>query len=151
MTFKHLKIRGMRLLFSFIGLVTLTLNVSAGERKIEAEVLLKSTKDWRGVTLPTYSEGQPEVTVAKITIPAGMALPLHEHPYMTAGVIIQGTIEVLTDSGDTHIARAGDAVIELVNQAHGGANIGDEDAVILVVYAGIEGEPVTVPLSTSKP
>ena len=114
-------------------------------------MLLKSTKDWRGVTLPTYSEGQPEVTVAKITIPAGMALPLHEHPYMTAGVIIQGTIEVLTDSGDTHIARAGDAVIELVNQAHGGANIGDEDAVILVVYAGIEGEPVTVPLSTSKP
>ena len=151
MTFKYLKTRGIRLLFSFIGLVALTFSVSASERKIEAEVLLKSTKDWRGVTLPAYSEGQPEVTVAKITIPAGMALPLHEHPYMTAGVVIQGTIEVLTDSGDTHIARAGDAVIELVNQAHGGANIGDEDAVILVVYAGIEGEPVTVPLSTPKP
>ena len=150
MTFKHLKTRGIQLLFSLIALVALTLNVSASERKIEAEVLLKSTKDWRGVTLPTYSEGQPEVTVAKITIPAGMALPLHEHPYMTAGVVIQGTIEVLTDSGDTHIARAGDAVIELINQAHGGANIGDEDAVILVVYAGIEGEPVTVPLSTPK-
>ena len=151
MTCKHLKTRGIQLLFSFIGLVALTLNVHASERKIEAEVLLKSTKDWRGVTLPPYSEGQPEVTVAKITIPAGMALPLHEHPYMTAGVIIEGTIEVRTDSGDTHIARAGDAVIELVNQAHGGANIGDEDAVILVVYAGVEGEPVTVPLSTLKP
>ena len=84
MTFKHLKTRGIQLLFSFIGLVALTLNVSASERKIEAEVLLKSTKDWRGVTLPTYSEGQPEVTVAKITIPAGMALPLHEHPYTDA-------------------------------------------------------------------
>ena len=67
---------------------------------------------------------------------------------MTAGVVVQGTIEVRTDSGDTHIARAVDAVIELINQAHGGANIGDEDEVILVVYAGIEGEPVTVPLST---
>ena len=50
-----------------------------------------------------------------------------------------------TDSGKTHIARAGDAVVELVNQPHGGANIGDEDAVILVVYAGVEGRPVTVP------
>lgn len=147
MTCKHFKTRGTQLLFSFIGLLALVFDVSASERKIEAEVLLKSTQDWRGVTLPPYSEGQPEVTVAKITIPVGMALPLHEHPYMTAGVLIQGTIEVLTDSGDTHIARAGDAVVELVNQAHGGANIGDEDAVILVVYAGIEGQPVTVPLS----
>ena len=148
MTCKHLKTRGIQLLCSLFGLLALTLNVSANERKIEAEVLLKSTKDWRGTVLPTYSEGQPEVTIAKVTIPAGMALPLHEHPYMTAGVIVQGTIEVRTDSGDTHIARAGDAVIELVNQAHGGANIGDEDAVILVVYAGIEGEPITVPLTT---
>ncbi|REJ66913.1 MAG: cupin domain-containing protein [Proteobacteria bacterium] len=148
MTFIHLKARVAQLLFSLIGILVLAFDASASERKIEAEVLLKSTEDWRGVTLPTYSEGQPEVTVAKITIPAGMALPLHEHPYMTAGVIVQGTIEVRTDSGDTHIARAGDAVIELVNQAHGGANIGDEDAVILVVYAGIEGEPVTVPLTT---
>ncbi len=148
MTFKHLKARGIQLLFSLIGLLALTLDVGASERKIEAEVLLKSTKDWRGVTLPPYSEGQPEVTVAKITIPAGMALPLHEHPYMTAGVVAQGTIEVRTDLGDTHIARAGDAVIELVNQAHGGANIGEEDAVILVVYAGVEGQPITVPLAT---
>lgn len=148
MTLIHLKARVAQLLFSLIGILVLAFDASASERKIEAEVLLKSTEDWRGVTLPPYSEGQPEVTVAKITIPAGMALPLHEHPYMTAGVIVQGTIEVRTDSGDTHIARAGDAVIELVNQAHGGANIGDEDAVILVVYAGIEGEPVTVPLTT---
>ncbi len=115
---------------------------------IEVDVLAKSTVDWRGNALPPYAEGKPEVTVAKVTIPAGQALPLHQHPFMTAGVVVKGTIEVRTDSGDTHIARAGDAVIELINQAHGGANIGDEDAVILVVYAGIEGEPVTVPLST---
>ena len=129
-------------------LVGLSLKVSAQERKIETEVLAKSTADWRGVLLPAYSEGQPEVTVARITIPKGMALPLHEHPFMTAGVVLQGTIEVRTDSGGTHIAQAGDAVVELINQAHGGANIGEEDAVILAVYAGIEGEPVTVPLST---
>ena len=93
-----------------------------------------------------YAEGQPEVTVARVTIPAGMALPLHEHPFMTAGVVLQGIIEVRTDSGKTHIARAGDAVVELVNQPHGGANIGDEDAVIWG-HAGVEGQPVTVPIT----
>lgn len=148
MTCKYFKARWTQLFISFMSVAVLACGASASERQIEAEVLAKSTKDWRGVTLPPYSEGQPEVTIARVTIPAGMALPLHEHPYMTAGVIVQGTIEVRTDSGDTHIARAGDAVIELVNQAHGGANIGDVDAIILVVYAGIEGQPITVPLAS---
>ena len=112
---------------------------------------MKSTQDWGGSTLEHSAEGQPEVTVARATIPAGMALPLHEHLFMTAGVFLQGIIEVRTDTGKTHIARAGDAVVELVNQPHGGANIGDEDAVILVVYAGVEGQPVTVPITQTAP
>ena len=137
---------------SVLALMLLTPNSSlAAERKIETTVLAKSTQDWGGSPLEHYAEGQPEVTVARVTIPAGMALPLHEHPFMTAGVVLQGIIEVRTDSGKTHIARAGDAVVELVNQPHGGANIGDEDAVILVVYAGVEGQPVTVPISQKAP
>ena len=119
-------------------ILALSNSVLAAERKIETTVLAKSTQDWGGAILEQYAEGQPEVTVARVTIPAGMALPLHEHPFMTAGVVLQGIIEVRTDSGKTHIARAGDAVVELVNQPHGGANIGDEDAVILVVYAGLK-------------
>ena len=70
---------------------------------------------------------------------------------MTAGIVLKGIIEVRTDSGKTHSARAGDAVVELVNQPHGGANIGDEDAVILVVYAGVEGRSVTVPVTQTVP
>jgi quercetin dioxygenase-like cupin family protein len=123
----------------------------AAERKIETTVLAKSTQDWGGSMLEQYADGQPEVTVARVRIPAGMALPLHEHPFMTAGVVLQGIIEVRTGSGKTHIARAGDAVVELVNQPHGGANIGDEDAVILVVYAGVEGQLVTLPITQTAP
>ena len=113
---------------------------------IQSEILARSTSDWGGAELPAYASGQPEVTVARVTIPVGQALPLHEHPYMTAGVVLKGVIEVRTDTGKTHVARAGDAVIEMVNQPHGGANIGDEEAVILVVYAGIKDQPITVPL-----
>ena len=56
-----------------------------------------------------------------------------------------------TDGGKTLIARVCDAAVELVNQPHGGANIGDRDAVILVVYAGVEGQPVTVPITQTSP
>ena len=124
--------------------------VAEAEPSIETTILARSSQDWGGTALTAYAMGQPEVTVARITIPAGMALPLHEHPYMTAGIVLEGIIEVRTDVGEKHIARAGDAVIELINQPHGGANIGEEDAIILVVYAGIEGQPVTVPISADQ-
>ena len=125
---------------SVVALMLLLPNSSlAAERKIETTVLAKSTQDWGGSTLEHYAEGQPEVTVVRVTIPAGMALPLHQHPFMTAGVVLQGIIEVRTDSEKTHIARASDAVVELVNQSHGGANIGDEDAVILWCMRGLKG------------
>jgi len=134
---------------SVVVLILATHGVVAAEpveSAIRSEILARSSSDWGGTALPTYGSGQPEVTVARVTIPVGQALPLHEHPYMTAGVVLKGVIEVRTDTGKTHVARAGDAVIEMVNQPHGGANIGDEEAVILVVYAGIKDQPITVPL-----
>ena len=48
-----------------------------------------------------------------------------------------------TPGGETLEVSPGDGVIELVNQPHGGVSVGTEDAVILVVYAGIKGQPVT--------
>jgi len=137
---------------SVLALTLLFPNSSiAAERKLETTVLARSTQDWRGSTRERYAEGQPEVTVARVTIPTDMALSLHEHPFITAVVVLQGVIKVRAESGETHIARAGDAVVELVNQPHGGANIGGEDAVILVVYAGVECEPVTVPATQTAP
>ena len=74
-----------------LSVLALTLLLSqiclAAERKIETTVLAKSTQDRGGSTLKYYAEGEPEVTVARMTIPAGMALPLHEHPFLTAGVV----------------------------------------------------------------
>ncbi|KGE02631.1 hypothetical protein HRUBRA_02769 [Pseudohaliea rubra DSM 19751] len=111
--------------------------------KIGVDVLMKSTAMWNGERLPAYAEGQPQLSVVRVTIPEGMALPLHEHPYATAGVLVQGRLEVRTPSGEQAILNAGDGLIELVNLPHAGANIGEGDAVIVVVYAGIEGQPVT--------
>jgi len=134
---------------SVVVLMLATNGVVAAEpvdSAIRSEILARSSSDWGGTAIPAYASGQPEVTVARVTVPVGRAMPLHERPYMTAGVVLKGVIEVRTETGKTHVARAGDAVIELVNQPHGGANIGDEEAVILVVYAGIKDQPITVPL-----
>ena len=110
---------------------------------ITAEVLIKADASWNGHPLPPYSAGDPEISIVRVTIPAGSSLPLHIHPYATAGVLLQGRLEVRTPGGETLEVHPGDGVIELINQPHAGANTGTEDAVILVVYAGIKGQPVT--------
>ena len=112
--------------------------------EISADVLVKSTTMWNGTTLPPYGVGQPEISVVRITVPPGQALPMHYHPHATAGVLLSGELVVHTAAGETAELSAGDGLIELTNQVHAGANTGDEPAIVLVVYAGIEGEPVTV-------
>ncbi|MDG1064891.1 MAG: cupin domain-containing protein [Luminiphilus sp.] len=115
----------------------------AAMESITTEVLIKSDASWNGRPLPPYSLGDPEISVVRVTIPSGSALPMHIHPFATAGVLLQGRLEVRTPQGETLEVNPGDGVIELVNQPHGGASIGTEDAVILVVYAGIKGQAVT--------
>jgi len=117
---------------------------------IQVDVLSKSTTMWNGQPLPPYPQGTPEISVVRITIPAGMALPMHEHPFATAGVLLQGQLEVRTPDGQTTQLNAGEGLIELVNLPHAGANVGEKSAIIMVVYAGIEGEPVTHILDTGE-
>jgi quercetin dioxygenase-like cupin family protein len=114
------------------------------ETSIVSDVLVKSTRSWDGSQLPKYPEGQPEVTILKITIPAGAKIPLHQHPYINAGVLIKGELTVLTQTGDKLIMTAGDQIVEVVNKWHKGQNSGDIPAEIIVFYAGIEGQPITV-------
>jgi quercetin dioxygenase-like cupin family protein len=114
------------------------------ETSIVSDVLVKSTRSWDGNQLPKYPEGQPEVTILKITIPAGAKIPLHQHPYINAGVLIKGELTVLTQTGDKLIMTAGDQIVEVVNKWHKGQNSGDIPAEIIVFYAGIEGQPITV-------
>ena len=114
------------------------------ETNIVSSTLVKSTHSWDGSQLPSYPEGQPEVTILKITIPAGAKLPLHQHPYINAGVLTKGELTVVTKTGETLTITAGDAIVEIVNKWHFGENSGDVSAEIIVFYAGIIGQPITI-------
>lgn len=148
----------MKTAFQVIALAALVLvttvsyadDTLGGVATIQVHVLSKSTTMWNGEPLPPYAQGTPELSVVRITIPPGTALPLHEHPFATAGVLLQGHLEVRTPEGQTTELHAGDGLIELVNLPHAGANVGDTPAVILVVYAGIEGQPVTRILDSTE-
>ena len=133
-----------------LGLVLLTSlpgtradETMADMNSVTSEVLLKSDRSWNGSQLPAYGSGQPEISVVRVTIPPGVRLPMHVHPYATAGVLLKGALRVFTPDGSSMDIESGDPVIEVVGGPHTGENLGIEEAVILVFYAGIQGEPVT--------
>ncbi len=111
---------------------------------VNVETLAKTTSSWDGTTLPDYGQGQPEVTILRITIPPKVQLPLHKHPEINAGVLLKGELTVVTEDKQILHLKAGDAIVEVVNKWHYGKNEGNEPAEIIVFYAGIRNSPITI-------
>ncbi len=144
---------GMRLnVFLYITLALL-FGLQAYAREpiaVKVETLVKSGSSWNGQVLPDYPEGRPEVTILRIAIPAGVKLPMHKHPVINAGVMTKGELAVTTAGGQVLHLKEGDPVVEVVDTWHYGENKGDEPAEIIVFYAGIEGEPLSIKAADAK-
>lgn len=113
-------------------------------KDVVVEKVVQSTKSWNGNQLPAYPKGQPEVTLLKITIPPRTRLPVHKHPVINTGFLLSGELTVVSKKGETLKIKAGDPIVELVEDWHYGINESDKDTVIVVFYAGIKGQPITV-------
>ena len=111
---------------------------------IQVETLAKSTLEWDGSTLPAYPRSRPEIKILRITIPAGVTLPVHTHPVINAAVITQGRLELRLSSGATRVFEAGEALVEVVNRLHTGRALPGSDVEVIVFYAGTPGTPVTL-------
>jgi len=106
--------------------------------------LSKTTQSWDGKILPAYPQGRPEITILRITIPAGARLVTHKHPVINAGVLLSGQLTVVTKDGKELHLKAGDPIVEVVNTLHYGFNPGDVPAEIVVFYAGTAGASITI-------
>ena len=111
---------------------------------ISVKELVRTSKSWDGKSLVPYPQGQPEITILRISIPAGARLETHSHPVINAGVLVNGQLTVKTTDGKVLRLKAGDPIVEVVNTLHYGINEGTVPAEIVVFYAGIVGQAVTV-------
>jgi quercetin dioxygenase-like cupin family protein len=117
---------------------------AADNQFVKVETLAKASKSWDGNDLPPYLKGLPEITILRISIPAGAKLETHKHPVINAGVLTRGQLTVVSEDGKKLRLRAGDSIVELVGKYHYGKNEGVEPAEIIVFYAGVRGAPITV-------
>jgi quercetin dioxygenase-like cupin family protein len=134
----------MKTLFLFLFYCIALIGVRADESGTPAyyTVLQQSTNTWDGTAIPPYPEGQPQITVVKVTIAPGTTLPMHTHPSINAAYMIRGEATVITKDGKTKVVKAGEAMIEVVDTWHYGHNHGTEPAELVVFYAGTPGLPL---------
>jgi quercetin dioxygenase-like cupin family protein len=134
-----------KLFFGLWLVVVLSSTVLADDSTgITVVTLAKASSSWDGRPLPSYPRNMPEITILRITIPAGAILPLHEHPVINAGVLLSGELTVITEDDKKLLLKAGDPIVEVVNTWHSGKNTGDGPAEIVVFYAGSPDTPITL-------
>lgn len=110
---------------------------------LQSQVLLKSTSSWDGTSYRRYPEGQPELTILKINVPANTALKWHQHPVPNAAYITAGQITVQAQHSFQSIQlKAGDTIAEMVDIMHRGVT-GSEPVELIVFYAGTPGTPLS--------
>ncbi len=106
--------------------------------------LLDTYTSWNGDTLPHYVKGRPKIKILKISIPPKAKLKTHKHPVINAGVLLKGSLKVVTETGDILYLKEGDAISEVINIWHHGENESNEIAEIIVFYATDENTPITI-------
>jgi quercetin dioxygenase-like cupin family protein len=118
--------------------------LAAGENAVHVDVLAKTSLSRDGSRLPEYSKGTPEITILRIKIPPGVRLPLHKHPVINAGVLLNGELTVVTEDKRTLHLKAGESIVEVVDKWHYGKNDGNETAEIIVFCPGVLDTPISV-------
>lgn len=111
---------------------------------VTAVTLVKSTTSWDGSILPLYPAGTPEISILKITVLPGARLPSHLHQVINAAYVLEGELTVVTRDNKIKHLRAGDPLVEVVNTLHYGKNDGPAPVELIVFYAGIQGQAITV-------
>ena len=110
------------------------------------ETLVSATESWNGDSY-SYPDGQAQMTLLRITAPVGFRTPVHSHPQPGVAYVVKGTLDCVVTATNTKVFSVGDSFATTFSETpHYCESIGTESAVVFVAYAGVEGQPVTVPI-----
>jgi quercetin dioxygenase-like cupin family protein len=150
----RMKQMSLRQLLSLTCVLLCPLAAFALEESAQVRVtqLLKTTTSWDDAPI-RYPTGKAEITALQIEIAPGGQTGWHEHPVPSFGYVLEGELEVTLASGAVKRLKAGEALAEVISTAHNGRSIGPKPLKLIVFYAGIAGEPLTLrrsPPSTAR-
>jgi quercetin dioxygenase-like cupin family protein len=109
---------------------------------VKVTPLLRTTTSWDGAPI-AYPRGPAEITGMIIELAVGGETGWHEHPVPSFALVLEGTLEVTLRDGRKNLLSAGQALVEVVDTAHNGRNVGDRPVRLVVFYAGEAGKGLT--------
>ena len=117
---------------------------TAGNPHIAVSQVLQTTRSWDGNKYSRYVNGQPQITILKISIPPNTALDWHEHPMISAAYVVSGQITLeIRGTRKRKTFSAGQALAESVATVHRGYTT-NESVDLVVFYAGAVGLPLSI-------
>ncbi len=113
-------------------------------KAVVIETLANPTKSWSG-DVYSYPKGKAQMTLQRITAQPGFKTPLHSHPQPGIGYVARGALSCGTIDGQKLKISQGGTFATNQDTIHYCEIISKEPALLFVVYAGVEGQPITVP------
>jgi len=118
--------------------------ISSGAYAANTETLIQTDIHWNKQAIKPIHIEHPQVSMLRITIPAGEKLPMHKHPILNIGYLTKGELTVHAENGEVLVLKPGDPIVELVDIWHYGESTGSEDAEIVVTYVGDKEDSLSI-------
>lgn len=118
--------------------------ISSGAYAANSETLIQTENHWNKQAIKPIHIENPQITMLRITIPAGEKLAMHKHPVLNIGYLTKGELTVRSENGDVLVLKPGDPIVELVDIWHYGESTGTEDAEIVVTYVGDKKDNLSI-------
>jgi quercetin dioxygenase-like cupin family protein len=118
---------------------------------VKVTPLKKTTTTTTGKKVAYPKTDTPEVTAVLVEIPVNGETGWHLHPVPVYAYVLSGELAVEIEKGKDFSFKEGDALVEVVNEAHNGRNTGKEPVKLVVFYTGVEGSPNTVKAAHTRP
>ena len=118
--------------------------ISSAAYAANSETVIQTDSHWNKQAIKPIHIEHPQVTILRITIPAGEKLSMHKHPILNIGYLTKGELTVRSEDGGVLVLHPGDPIVELVDIWHYGESTGSEDAEIAVTYVGDKEDPLSI-------
>lgn len=125
-----------------LALAVLATPLAAQPVTIGTPVSLDATLSGQPIRPPS---GDLHITITQVELPAGGKLAAHKHPYPRLVQVLSGRLEIRNlDTGQAREAKAGDWLVDAVEQWHEATALGDQPARLMTIDQAPPGKPVTI-------
>jgi len=107
---------------------------------VAARPVLKATKAWDGSSLGSYLAGEVELSVLRVSVPAGASSDWHTNPTPVAVFVMSGELHIAVQGTDVkQVVKTGEAFAEIRDMVNRHSSAGPDGAELVVFFAGSPG------------